>query len=101
MRVRRGPATAAAGGAASRVSFRSSRPWRPHSQGRRGRLGKNRRDRRRIAAFTVLATYSLVVGLSRIYLAAHWTTDVVAGWICGVAWALLWVWFLTRVRPAR
>jgi undecaprenyl-diphosphatase len=60
-----------------------------------------RRDRRRIAAFTVLATYSLVVGLSRIYLAAHWTTDVVAGWICGVAWALLWVWFLTRVRPAR
>jgi len=60
-----------------------------------------RGDRRRIAALVVLVCYTLLVGLTRIYLAAHWTTDVVAGWVFGVLWALLWVWFLTRVRLAR
>lgn len=60
-----------------------------------------RRDRRRVAALVVLVTYTLVVGLTRIYLGAHWTTDVIAGWIFGLFWALLWVWFLTRVRLTR
>lgn len=48
--------------------------------------------------------YTFAVGLSRVYLAAHWFTDVVAGWFAGVVWALLWVWLITRVgatRPTR
>ena len=37
-------------------------------------------------------TIALLVGLTRIYLGAHWATDVMAGWSVGAAWAMvLWL----------
>ncbi|MFZ2527975.1 MAG: phosphatase PAP2 family protein [Rhodococcus sp. (in: high G+C Gram-positive bacteria)] len=56
---------------------------------------------RRTMLYGGLAGYTVAVGLTRVYLAAHWLTDVVAGWILGSLWALLWVWLVTRVRIRR
>ncbi|MDV7357075.1 phosphatase PAP2 family protein [Rhodococcus oxybenzonivorans] len=53
----------------------------------------------RAAALTLLGLYTLMVGLSRVYLAAHWITDVLAGWVFGALWAAVWI-LLTR-SPAR
>jgi undecaprenyl-diphosphatase len=38
---------------------------------------------------------TVMIGLSRIYLAAHWPTDVLAGWSLGAAWAIA-CWLITR-----
>ena len=40
----------------------------------------------------VAVMLTLIVGLTRVYLAAHWATDVLAGWSVGAAWAMaLWL----------
>jgi undecaprenyl-diphosphatase len=36
--------------------------------------------------------FALMIGLTRVYLGAHWATDVMAGWCVGAAWAMaLWL----------
>lgn len=50
--------------------------------------------RRRFKAYVlgVALLLTLIVGLTRVYLAAHWATDVLAGWSVGAAWAMaLWL----------
>lgn len=50
--------------------------------------------RRRVKAYVlgVGVTLALLVGLTRIYLGAHWASDVFAGWSVGAAWAMvLWL----------
>jgi len=46
------------------------------------------RQRLKIYALVVAVLLSLLVGLSRIYLGAHWASDVMAGWSLGAAWAM-------------
>lgn len=55
----------------------------------------------RTAAYVCLGLYTLAVGLSRIYLAAHWTTDVLAGWAFGALWVMLCVWVARRLPAMR
>lgn len=59
---------------------------------------------RRLKAYALGAgvTIALLVGLTRIYLGAHWASDVFAGWCVGAAWAVaLWLFAYGVQRLAR
>jgi undecaprenyl-diphosphatase len=44
----------------------------------------------RLYILGVAILLTALIGLSRIYLGLHWTTDVLGGWCVGAAWALGW-----------
>jgi undecaprenyl-diphosphatase len=47
-------------------------------------------DRRiKTLVFGIAGFVSIGVGMSRLYLGAHWPSDIVAAWLLGLAWALL------------
>jgi undecaprenyl-diphosphatase len=54
---------------------------------------------------TVIALFFVVlvsgIGFSRIYLRAHWFSDVIAGYIIGLCWLSFWVAWLERRRLRR
>ena len=58
------------------------------------------RRRTRIYSMTIAVLATLLVGFSRIYLGVHFPTDVLAGWLIGLMWALL-CWILVRILQQR
>ncbi len=53
--------------------------------------------RRRLKAYIlgVALALSFIVGISRVYLGVHYPTDVIAGWMAGLSWALV-CWLAAR-----
>lgn len=54
----------------------------------------------RIFIITAALIISFIVGLSRIYLSVHYPTDVLAGWMIGLFWALF-CWFIAVLIEKR
>jgi undecaprenyl-diphosphatase len=52
-------------------------------------LSTGRSRRTRAASVGAAVTLAIAIGISRIYLGAHWTTDVLAGWVLGGFWLFL------------
>lgn len=55
----------------------------------------------RLSAWTVAAVLVVWVGFSRVYLGAHYVSDVVAGFAAGAAWLALMLILFNRADPAR
>jgi membrane protein DedA with SNARE-associated domain/membrane-associated phospholipid phosphatase len=57
-------------------------------------LGVGRSPRAKALLWSLAALVVLVVGATRIYLGAHWLTDVLSGWALGASWVAVVVAFL-------
>lgn len=47
----------------------------------------------------VVVCWGLTVGMTRAYLAVHWSTDVLGGWLFATGWLALYVWAGSRWLP--
>lgn len=58
------------------------------------KIEKNRRAK--IYIISVALVLTLLIGISRIYIGVHYPTDVFAGWVAGISWALL-CWYVASI----
>jgi undecaprenyl-diphosphatase len=68
-------------------------------------LARMQRSRYQVALIMGTAILvTVLVGISRVYLAVHWPSDVLAGWVAGSVWAVLcWLatWKIYEYRRGR
>lgn len=54
-----------------------------------------------VVALCLAGVAVVLIGLSRLYLGVHYPSDVLAGYIAGLAWAVLCAWFLAGWQATR
>ncbi|MFT6895946.1 MAG: undecaprenyl-diphosphatase [Paraglaciecola sp.] len=56
--------------------------------------------KKRIKAYlyTIAIILTVMIGISRVYLGVHWPTDVLAGWVAGIFWALIFLLVTKRLQ---
>ena len=58
------------------------------------RIQENKKAKIYIIAIALLLTF--LIGISRVYIGVHYPTDVLAGWVAGISWALL-CWYVASI----
>ncbi len=54
----------------------------------------------KIYIMSLAALITVLVGISRVYLGVHWPSDVIAGWLAGASWALMFWLVVQYIRTA-
>jgi undecaprenyl-diphosphatase len=65
--------------------------------------GSTLRWTRKVAAWTGAFSIATAIGITRLYLGAHWLTDVLGGWAFGNVWLFLVIvasQAISRLRPS-
>lgn len=62
------------------------------------KIEKSRKTKIYIISVALVLTF--LIGISRIYLGVHYPTDVLAGWVAGISWALL-CWYFAYLLEGR
>ncbi len=58
------------------------------------RIEENRKAKIYIISTALMLT--ILIGISRVYIGVHYPTDVLAGWVAGISWALL-CWYISSL----
>ncbi|MEU9211500.1 phosphatase PAP2 family protein [Streptomyces sp. NPDC048415] len=58
-----------------------------------------RSPRGRTSLVLVIGSWSVLVGLSRVYLGVHWFSDVLGGWLFSLCWLSLCTYAVARLTP--
>ena len=58
------------------------------------KIQENRKAKIYIISTALLLTF--LIGISRVYIGVHYPTDVIAGWVAGISWALL-CWYVASI----
>lgn len=62
------------------------------------RIETNKKVKIYIISTALLLT--ILIGISRVYIGVHYPTDVLAGWVAGISWALL-CWYIASLLERR